>query len=100
LVSPVWEKGKRTQKVYLPAGSYWRDAWNPSKTYRGGQSIDVKAEVHQLPLFIRVGSKVELGDLNQEWKESQEIAAKKPDLKALDAELKAWWEKQKTSGAN
>jgi hypothetical protein len=50
-------------------------------------------EKHQTPLFIRVGSKVQVGDLNQEWKESQEIASKKPDLKALDAEVKAWFEK-------
>jgi hypothetical protein len=54
----------------------------------------VNAELHQLPLFVRVGSKVNLGDLNQEWKESHEIAEKKPDLKALDAELKAWIEKR------
>jgi Alpha-glucosidases, family 31 of glycosyl hydrolases len=37
LVSPIWEKGKRTQEVYFPAGSNWRDAWNPTKVYRGGR---------------------------------------------------------------
>lgn len=88
LVAPVWEKGKRTQQVYLPAGSSWRDAWNTRKVYRGGQTISVSAERHQLPLFIRVGSKVELGNLNQQWKESQTIAEQRPDLKLLDAELK------------
>jgi alpha-D-xyloside xylohydrolase len=91
LVSPVWEKGKRTQEVYLPRGSRWRDAWT-HKTHRGGRTVTVTAEPHQLPLFIRVGSKVDVGDLNKEWKESLEIAGKKPDLKALDAELKAWWD--------
>jgi len=55
----------------------------------------VKAELHELPLFIRVGSKVDLGDLNREWKESHAIAEKKPDMKALDAELKAWWDRRK-----
>jgi alpha-D-xyloside xylohydrolase len=98
LVSPVWEKGKRTQEVYLPAGSRWRDAWRPSKVYRGGRTITVKAEPHQLPLFIRAGSSVDVGDLNKEWQESVEIAARKPDLKALDAELKAWWDARKTAG--
>jgi alpha-glucosidase (family GH31 glycosyl hydrolase) len=93
LVSPVWEKGKRTQEVYLPKGSSWRDAWDPKKVYKGGQTITVNADVQQLPLFIRVGSGIELGDLNQEWKESLEIAQKKPDLKALDAEVKAWFDK-------
>lgn len=95
LVSPVWEKGKRTQEVYLPAGDSWRDAWNVAKVYRGGQTITIQAELHQIPIFIRVGSKIELGDLNQEWKESQVIAAQKPDLTALDAELKTWFDRSK-----
>jgi hypothetical protein len=33
---------------------------------------------------------VELGDLNKEWTDSWAIAQKRPDLKALDAEAKAW----------
>jgi alpha-D-xyloside xylohydrolase len=94
LVSPVWEKGKRSQQVYFPSGKSWRDAWNPQKIYRGGTSVTVAADAHQLPLFVRVGSKLDLGDLNKEWKESLEIAGKRPDLKALDAELKSWWDKQ------
>ena len=93
VVSPIWEKGKRMQQVYLPTGSKWRDAWS-GKVYGGGQTITVSAEMHQSPLFIRAGSKVNLGDLNQDWKESRAIAEKKPDLKALDAELKAWFEKR------
>ena len=40
-----------------------------------------------MPVFIRVGSSVKLGDLNLEWKQSHAIAESKPDLKALDAEL-------------
>ena len=35
---------------------------------------------------------VNLGDLNKEWTESLAIAKQKPDLKTLDAELKAWWD--------
>jgi len=95
LVSPIWEKNKRDQEVYLPAGEQWRDAWNPEKTYAGGQSITVKAELHQIPIFVRVGSSVELGDLNREWADSWAIAQKRPDLKALDAEVKEWLEKNK-----
>jgi alpha-D-xyloside xylohydrolase len=98
LVSPLWEKGKRAQQVYLPSGHKWRDAWNLGRVYQGGRTITVKAELHQLPLFIRVGSSVKLGDLNQEWKESHAIAERKPDLKALDAELKAWWDRRKEGG--
>ncbi len=98
LVSPVWEKGQRTQEVYFPSGSSWRDAWNPPKVYRGGRTYTVDADVHKLPLFIRVGAKIQLGDLNKEWAESSEIAKKKPDLKALDAELKKWWDAKRAGG--
>jgi alpha-glucosidase (family GH31 glycosyl hydrolase) len=94
LVSPIWEKGKRSQQVYLPAGDKWRDAWNPTRVYNGGQTITVNADVHQLPLFIRRGANVTIGDLNQGWEESLAIAEKKPDLKLLDAELKTWFEKR------
>lgn len=93
LVSPIWEKGKREQSIYLPKGQQWRDAWNPEKIYRGGQTITVHADLQQIPLFIRVGSKIKLGDLNQEYRESRTIADRKPDLKTLDAEVKTWFEK-------
>jgi alpha-glucosidase (family GH31 glycosyl hydrolase) len=99
LVSPVWEKNKRSQEVYLPAGHQWRDAWKPKKIYKGGQTITVSAELHQLPIFIRVGSTVTLGNLNDEYKESKAISEKRPDLKKLDAELREWEaRRQKTAG--
>jgi alpha-D-xyloside xylohydrolase len=93
LVSPIWQKNQRTQSVYLPTGSRWRDAWNPDMVYDGGQTITVRAELHQMPIFVRAGSKVELGDLNQEWNDAVAAANIRPDLKALDAEVKAWFEK-------
>ena len=94
LVSPIWEKNKRDQEVYLPSGSKWRDAWN-GKISDGGQTITVKAELYQMPIFVRVGSKVDLGDLNQEWKESWEIAQQRPDLNMLQAEVRNWFQNYK-----
>jgi alpha-glucosidase (family GH31 glycosyl hydrolase) len=88
VVSPIWEKGKRSQQVYLPAGSQWRDAWHPDKTYPGGQTIETRADLHQIPLFIRVGANLPIGDLNREWEESVAIARKRPDLKALESSIK------------
>jgi len=88
-------KGSRKQEVYLPAGQQWRDAWHPDKTYQGGQTVTVDAELYQIPLFVRVGSTVNLGDLNHEYQESLAIAQKKPDLKALDAEVAQWFAKKK-----
>lgn len=93
LISPIWQKGQRSKSVYLPAGAEWRDAWHPDKTYRGGQTIDVAADLYQLPIFTRVGAKVDLGDLNGEYQDAMQIAKTKPDLKMLDAQVKQWFDK-------
>ncbi len=95
LVSPPWQKNQRTQEVYLPSGSQWRDVWRPEKVYTGGRTITVNTELHQMPIFVRVGSNVELGDLNREWDDAVAAANTRPDLKALDAEVSAWFEKNK-----
>jgi alpha-D-xyloside xylohydrolase len=92
LVSPIWEKGKRSQSVTLPSGSRWRDAWHPGKTYPGGQTIEVAAELHQIPLFVRDGSSVSLGDLEREYAEARAVAGLRPDLKSLDGEVRRWFE--------
>ena len=91
LVSPIWEKDARSQEVYLPSGSRWRDAWHAGQVYRGGQTITVQASLHQIPLFIREGSSIDLGDLNKEWQESTATASVKPDLKALESEVVSWF---------
>jgi alpha-glucosidase (family GH31 glycosyl hydrolase) len=93
LVSPVWQKNQRTQRVYLPSISQWRDAWNPEKIYNGGQTIIVNADLHQMPVFVRVGSNIELGDLNREWTDAVAAANTRPDLKSLDAEVREWFDK-------
>jgi alpha-D-xyloside xylohydrolase len=94
LVSPIWEKGQRTQQVYLPAGQKWKDAWNKDRIYDGGQTITVPAEVHQIPIFTRVGSAIDLGDLHKEWADAVRIAQTPPDLRKLDAELKGWFDQK------
>ena len=94
VVSPIWQKEQRTQQVYLPSGEDWRDAWNPAKTYVGGQIINVEAPLHHLPIFVRVGSNLDLGDLNREWEESLAIAQTPPNLKALDAGVSEWYANQ------
>jgi alpha-glucosidase (family GH31 glycosyl hydrolase) len=84
LVSPVWEKGQRTQQVYLPSASRWRDAWSGT-VHSGGQTVTVPADVHQLPIFIRVGSSIDLGDLQAQWEESLRVARQRPNLPELEA---------------
>ncbi|HEX4997676.1 MAG TPA: TIM-barrel domain-containing protein [Terriglobia bacterium] len=98
VVSPVWEKGVRKQQVYLPSGSRWRDAWKPDATYDGGQVVTVSAEAHELPMFVRVGSSLKLGDLRREWQESQVAARVRPNLKALEADVNKWFQKNGGKG--
>ncbi len=88
LVTPIWEKQKRSQMVYFPAGGSWRDAWNPGRVHQGGTTAEVPAELHQIPLFVRVGSGIDLGDLGGAYAQSLSIARHKPDLARLDAELR------------
>jgi len=95
VVSPVWEKGVREQRVYLPAGARWRDAWHPGRVHDGGQTVTVAAEPHQLPLFVRVGSPVNPGELELEWQESQTIARTRPDLAALERRVNDWFAKNR-----
>jgi alpha-glucosidase (family GH31 glycosyl hydrolase) len=91
LVSPLWEKGRTEASVYLPSGARWRDAWRTDRVYDGGRTITVPAEMHQIPLFVREGSGVDLGDLNREYAEALAAARQRPDLKALDAALARWF---------
>jgi len=56
--------------------------------------VIVKAELHQIPLFVRDGAAAmnAIGDLSREWAESETIAKTPPDLAALDAETRTWFE--------
>jgi alpha-D-xyloside xylohydrolase len=91
VVSPVWQKGARERQVYLPTGNRWRNAWKPDQVFDGGQTVTVAAEAHQLPLFIREGSALQLGDLNREWEESRAAAGRKPDLAVLEKTVTQWF---------
>jgi alpha-D-xyloside xylohydrolase len=82
LVSAVWEKDKAQQSLYLPAGEKWIDAWD-KKVYTGGQTITIDTPVYKIPIFIRQGSSINLGDLNKLYRESMKLASKKPDLQKL-----------------
>ena len=60
-----------------------------------GEHRTVAAEPHQLPLFVRVGSSVNPGDLEREWQESRTIARTKPDLAALERSVNDWFAKNR-----
>ncbi len=69
LVSAIWEKGKKRQRVYLPSGEKWINLWT-NEEYKGGKYVEVEANVHQIPVFLRKGSALQLPDLNSLYEES------------------------------
>jgi len=51
---------------------------------KGGQWIEADAPLYKIPVFIREGSTIDLGDLKALYQESLDIAGKKPDLAKLE----------------
>jgi hypothetical protein len=58
LVAPVLQAGATSRRVYLPEGewvNYWTD-----RIYSGGATIDAKAPLETLPLFVKKGAIIPL----------------------------------------
>lgn len=79
LVNPVTEQlftgtkagsGKSSRQVYLPTGTNWYDFYS-GKMFNGGQSIEAAAPIDILPLYIKAGSILPMG-------ENMEYATEKP----------------------
>ena len=70
LVAPVVEQGAVSRKVYLPGGTKWFNFWTNEKL-DGGQTITVDAPIDVLPLFVKEGSVLPLGEVRQNSKEEQ-----------------------------
>lgn len=56
LVAPVIKEGVQSRKVTLPAG-IWTDFWTHD-VYEGNRTIEVLADVHQIPVFIKENTAV------------------------------------------
>ncbi len=54
LVAPVVDKGKRTQIVYLPKGSWYN--MQTGEKFSGNQQITVEAPLDSIPIFVKEGS--------------------------------------------
>jgi hypothetical protein len=72
-VAPVTEQGATSHSVYLPAGADWYNYWT-NQRIRGGQTIKVRAPIDTLPLFVRAGSIVPLGEPVERTSETQKLA--------------------------
>ena len=58
--APDSKKIAKTRKVYLPKSTNWYDFWT-GKQITGGKSIDAKATIETMPLYIKAGSIVPMG---------------------------------------
>jgi len=84
LVSAVWSSNTTEHRLYLPSGQTWIDAWDPGKEYEGGNYISVEVPLYKIPVFIKKGSEISLGNLEDLYAESLKIASEKPDLTLLE----------------
>lgn len=73
LVAPISDQGATSRKVYLPAGADWYNYWTNERT-KGGQTITVKAPIDTLPLFVRAGSILPVGEAIENTGQTQKIA--------------------------
>ena len=73
LVAPVTEQGATTRSVYLPAGSDWYNYWT-NERLKGGQTIVASAPIDTIPLFVRAGSILPLGEPVESTNEQQNIS--------------------------
>jgi len=64
LVAPVTVFKARTRSVYLPAGATWYD-FETGKAYAGGRRIEAAAPLARMPLFVKAGSIVPTGPVQQ-----------------------------------
>jgi alpha-D-xyloside xylohydrolase len=73
LVAPVTEQGATSRSVYLPKGAGWYNYWT-NEYFHGGQTIQVSAPIDVLPLFVRAGSVVPMGEPVESTEQVQKIA--------------------------
>lgn len=82
LVCPIWARDARDRRVYLPAGE-WADAWNPRRTHKGPAWLNERCDLERIPVYLRKGSTVPLGDLTQTYTEALERTRTRPSMKVL-----------------
>jgi alpha-D-xyloside xylohydrolase len=70
MVCPVYQYKARSREVYFPENSAWYD-YETKKYIAGGKTITVEAPYERIPLFVKAGSIIPVGNLIQSTKESQ-----------------------------
>lgn len=70
LVAPVTEAGISQIDVYLPKKTGWFDFWTGNYT-EGGQTIKADAPLDKIPLFVKAGSILPMGQVVQHSSQSR-----------------------------
>jgi alpha-D-xyloside xylohydrolase len=63
LVAPILEEGLMSRQVYLPRGT-WYNFWTGTP-YEGGRWIHIPTQLDSLPLFVKAGTILPLGPIQQ-----------------------------------
>jgi alpha-glucosidase (family GH31 glycosyl hydrolase) len=85
LVAPIWRKGVGSRDVSLPDG-VWIDAWT-GKEAVGGTVAAVDTPLPKIPIFLRKGAGVSLGDLDSRLSEAAARAKNRPNLDDLQKDV-------------
>lgn len=64
LVNPVYKYQSRSREVYLPGGSDWYDFYTGEK-YSGSQTIIIDAPYEKIPVLVKSGSIIPMGEVQQ-----------------------------------
>lgn len=71
LINPVTEKGKTSRSVYLPKGTLWYNLYT-GKSENGGQNITAEANYERVPVFVKAGAILPIGEPLQYTKEKEQ----------------------------
>jgi len=63
LVAPIFTKGSTERSVYLPQGTWW-DYWTGERL-EGGRDVTAKAALDSMPLYVKAGAIVPMGQVKQ-----------------------------------
>ena len=61
LIAPIVEQGAVSRDVYLPAGCKWYDFYT-NEVLEGGQTIHVEAPIDTIPVYVKAGSIIPMGE--------------------------------------
>lgn len=64
LVAPVTQPNVLKREVYLPEAPGWYDFWT-GRHFNGGETLNADAPLDKIPLFVKAGSIVPMGEIVQ-----------------------------------